>query len=74
MSAIQDSDMVHVIVADGGGGDNYNPHTSLESALSRIGADETGVEVWRLTFAQYKDTGAGPTAQGGQGVSVWERW
>lgn len=72
--SIGDNDLVYIIVADGGGGDDRNPHTSLESALSRIAPDETDVEIWRLTFAQYKATGAGPEAQGGQGVRVWEQW
>lgn len=71
--AIQDNDQVYVIIADCGGGDDGNPHTSLGSALARIAPDETGVEIWRLTFAEYKATGAGPEAQGGQGVRVWNR-
>lgn len=71
--SIQDNDLVYVIVADGGGGDDHNPHTSLESAVSRIAPDETGIEIWRLTFAQYQATGAGPVAQGGQGMLVWKR-
>ena len=66
---IQDTDQVFVIVADCGGGDDHNPYTSLQAAKKRVG-DETGIEIWRMTFAAYKE-GAEPAKVGTQ---VYENW
>lgn len=75
--SIQDDDIVFVIVSDCGGGDDYNPYTSLEAALARIeavdGPDATGLEVWRMTFRQYESDDDYDPLYNPNTDCVWER-
>ena len=69
MSIIQDTDHVYIIVADCGGGDDHNPHISLQSAMERV-AGETGIEIYRMSY-RYWQAGLDPLAAG---KLVYENW
>ena len=64
---------VFIILADCGGGDDLNPHTSLKSARSRIQPEETGIEIWKMSVKDYRcyDTGE---VERPPGECVFSRW
>lgn len=70
---IRDTDTVFVIVADCGGGDDGNPHTSMATALERV-SGETGIDIYRTTFAEYEQCEHGEAEHSDVGVLVYENW
>ena len=73
----KNDDTVYYIVADGGGTDDENPFFTLEEALERVDevdGDETGIDIWRATFADYLRVESGEVDDPEIGTLVWERW
>ena len=59
----------YYIVADCGGGDEYNPYSSLERALGRV-AGETGIEIWEVDAGKDLDL----EIADGRARCVFSRW